>query len=91
MFLQMPLINNTLSYLVHTNVKTTHNKHIFQKTHGKTFTFLTQDIHLYTCPFHFRVENVPKQTTSLHNEPLFKRHISRIKCKELCNTKWFCK
>jgi len=54
--LRTPPMDTTLPHLFYTNVKTTmRNKNVFQNTLGKTFTFLTHDIHIETCPSHFKL------------------------------------
>lgn len=32
-----------------------HNKNVFQKTLTQTFTFLVGNVHLQTCPCHFKL------------------------------------
>jgi hypothetical protein len=57
------LMDNILPYLCYTNVKTTmHNKNVFQNTLCETFTFLVHDVHIETCPSHFKFSNLPSQT-----------------------------
>jgi len=74
--LKTPLINNTLSYLFHTNVKITmHIKNVFQNTLGETFTFLTHDVHIETCPSHFKLSNLPFQMVGLCYEILVTKKI----------------
>jgi hypothetical protein len=69
--LRTPSMDNTLPYLFYMNVKTTmHNKNVFQNTLGETFTFLAHDVHTKTCPSHFKLSNLPSQTTSSHYEIL---------------------
>jgi hypothetical protein len=87
-----PPKDNTLPYLFHTNVKTiTHNNNIFCTTPSQTFKFLTWDIHSNTCPFHFKLSNIPSQTNSLHHELLFLKNVSRIMCMKLWHIRWSCK
>ncbi len=33
---------------------------------GETFTFLAHNVHVETCPSHFKLSNLPSQTTNLH-------------------------
>jgi hypothetical protein len=67
-------MDNTLPYLFYTNIKTTmHNKNVFQSTLGETFTFLTYDVHIETCPSHFKLSNLPFQMVSLHYKILDKK------------------
>jgi hypothetical protein len=72
-------MDNTLPYLFYTNVKTTvHNKNVFWNTLGETLTFLTHDLHTETCPFHFKLSNLPFQTTSSHYKILVKKNVNGI-------------
>jgi hypothetical protein len=49
-------MDTTLPHLFYTNVKTTmRNKNVFQNTLGEIFTFLTHDVHIETCPSHFKL------------------------------------
>jgi hypothetical protein len=74
-------MDNTLPYLFYTNVKTTmHNKNVFQNTLCETFTFLPHDGHTETCPSHFKLSNLPFQTTGLH----YKILVKKIMLMELC-------
>lgn len=33
-----------------------HNKNVFKKTLSQTFTFLVGNVHLQTCPCHFKLQ-----------------------------------
>jgi hypothetical protein len=58
--LKTPLMDNTLPYLLYTNIKTTmHNKNVFLNKLNQTFTFLTCDVHVETCHSHFKWSNLP--------------------------------
>jgi len=55
-------MDNILPHLFYTNAKTIqHNKNIFEKTFGETFTFFAQDVHFETCHFHCRLSIIPSQ------------------------------
>jgi hypothetical protein len=69
-------MNNTLSHLFYTNLKTNvHNKIVYDKTPNKTFKFLVKDIHFETCPFHFKLSMLPFHTSDLHHELLLKKYL----------------
>ncbi len=75
-YLRTPSMDNTLLYLFYTNVKITmHNKNVFRNTLCETFTFLACDVHIETCPSHFKLSNLPSQTTGLHYEILVKKQL----------------
>ncbi len=68
--LRPPLMDNTLSHLFYTNLKAiAHNKIVYEKRLGKTFKFLTKDIHFETCP-HFKLSMLPFHISGLHHELL---------------------
>ncbi len=74
-------MDNTLLYLFYTNVKITmHSKNVFQNTLCETFAFLACDVHTETCPFHFKLSNLPSQTTGLHYEILVKKKLLMELC-----------
>ncbi len=50
-----------------------HNKNVFWNTLGETFTFVAHDVHIETCPSHFKLSNVPFQTIHLHYKILVKK------------------
>jgi hypothetical protein len=52
-----------------------HNKTVFRNTLCETFTFLACDVHIETCPSHFKLSNLPSQTTGLHYEILVKKQL----------------
>jgi hypothetical protein len=79
-------MGNTLPYLFYTNVKTIiHNKNVFRNILGETFTFLTRDVHIEICHFHFKLSHLPSQTTGLHNKFLVKKNVNEIMWRELLN------
>jgi hypothetical protein len=73
--LRPPPMDNTLSHLFYTNLKTiAHNKIVYDKTLGKTFKFFAKGIHFETCP-HFKLSMLPSHTSGLHHELLLKKTI----------------
>ncbi len=42
--------------------------------HFKTITFVACDVHIETCPFHFKLSNLPSQMTGLHYKMLIKNY-----------------
>jgi len=77
----LPPIDNTLSHLFYTNIKTiTHNKIVYEKTLDETFNFFATDIHSKTCPSHFKLSMLPFHRNGLHHELLILKHM----LKELC-------
>jgi hypothetical protein len=77
-------------FVLYTNAKIeTHNKCVFEKTHGETFTFQAHDIHFDTCLFYFQLSTNPNQIASFHYEFVLKINVNRIICEKLCNIKWF--
>jgi len=69
--LRLPLMDNTLPHLFHTNLKTSaHNKHVYDKTLRQTFKFLAKDIHSETCPSHFKLSMLTSHINGLHHELL---------------------
>ncbi len=73
-FLKTPPMNNTLPYLCYINVKTImHNKNVFWNIFSQTFTFLTCDVHIETCPSHFKLSNLRFQNIDLRCEILVKK------------------
>ncbi len=40
---------------------------------GETFTFLTHDVHVETCLFHFKLSNLLSQTIGFRNEVFVKK------------------
>ncbi len=74
-------MDNILPYLFFTNVKTTmDNKNVFWNTLGETFTFVAHDVRIETCPFHFKLSNLPFQMASLHYEILVKKKMLMKLC-----------
>jgi len=72
--LKFPPIDNTLSHLFYTNIKTiAHNKIVYDKTLGETFKFFAKDIHSETCPFHFKLSMLPSHTNGFHHKLLIKK------------------
>jgi hypothetical protein len=64
-------MDNTLPRLFYTNLKTiAHNQIVYDKTLGKTFKFLTKDIHSKTC-LHFKLSMLPFNISGLHTKLLF--------------------
>jgi hypothetical protein len=53
-----------------------HNKNVFQNTLSETFMFLTCDVHIETCPSHFKLSNLPSQMDGLHYEILVNKKMS---------------
>jgi len=55
-------MDNILPHVLYTNAKTMkHNKNIFEKTCGETFTFFAQDVHFETSLSHCRLSIIPSQ------------------------------
>ncbi len=80
--LKTPPMDNTLSHLFYTNVKTImHNKNVFQNTLCETFTYIACDVHTKTCQVsHFKLPNLPFQIISLHYKILVKNKMSLELC-----------
>jgi len=79
-------MHNIIPYFFYMNVKTImHNKNVFWNTLNETLTFLVHDVHIETCPFHFKLSNLPFQTISSHYEILLKKNVNGIMCWESCN------
>jgi len=68
--LRPPPTDNTLpiqTYLFYTNLKTTtRNKIVYENTPSDTFKIQTKDFHFETCPFHFKLSNLPSHTNGHH-------------------------
>jgi hypothetical protein len=62
-------------YFIQTQKTNAHNNFFFDITHGQTFKFLMQDILTNTFPTHFKLSQLPNETSGLHIELLLKKNI----------------